>query len=244
MVSVLGLLRRGLERPEKIPRYLFGLLHPSSRWGPEWRRLEGVVRFEPGGYAASARNRPEFASNLYHEVSGLRAILETHLERRPRSNSLEIGCGYGRLSPWIAEYTDDHYGLDPDGHALALAAEQYPRLEFVLGRAGSLPFPDDEFDLIVTWTVLQHVGEETIGDALSEIGRVLAPGGVVVCCERVRPPADDHIVPRSLEAYERAFVPLESIDVRERPVEPTWAESMDTTRPAECVMVFRDDRHC
>ncbi|MCU4741541.1 class I SAM-dependent methyltransferase [Halobacteria archaeon AArc-m2/3/4] len=252
MVDALGLIERGLNRPDKIPRYVVGLLIPSSNWGPEWRRRGDVVQFEPGGYASSPRTRPEFASNLYHEVAGLGSVLDDHLEGTPE-RSIEVGCGYGRLSPWIAEYSEDHVGVDPDEDALERAVEQYgdidsecgaetepeAGLEFVPARADSIPFPDDSFDLLVTWTVLQHVPDEVIRESATELRRVLSPDGLAVCCERLRPPADDHIWPRSLETYQRLFEPLELVDVRERPVEPTWAEAMDTMRPAESVLVFR-----
>lgn len=242
MVDALGLLKRGLNRPEKIPRYVFGLLVPSSNWGPEWRRRDGVVRFEPGGYASSPRTRPEFVSNLYHEVAGLGDVLDDHLEKTP-ARSLEVGCGYGRLSPWIADHSEGHVGIDPDEGALEIAAEQYADIdtgiEFVPARADSIPLPDDGVDLLVTWTVLQHVPNEAIRESVAELRRVLSPNGLAVCCERIRPPADDHIWPRSLETYRHLFEPLELVDVRERPVEPTWADAMDTTRPAESVLVFR-----
>ncbi|WP_306053126.1 class I SAM-dependent methyltransferase [Natronococcus wangiae] len=240
MRDPLGLIRRGLERPTKIPRYLWGLLVPSSRWGPEWRRRDGIVLFEPGGYAASPRTRPEFASNLYHEVVGLWAVLDEHLEcdERPET-SLEVGCGYGRLSPWIARRSETHYGVDPDERALGIAATQYPDLAFARGRASSLPVPDGAIGLTVSWTVLQHVDDSRIEDAAAELRRVLAPGGLLVCCERVRPPGDDHIWPRSVETYERLFEPLSLRAAYERPVEPTWNEAMPTDRPAERVLVFR-----
>ncbi|TYL38120.1 hypothetical protein CV102_13010 [Natronococcus pandeyae] len=240
MRDPLGLIRRGLERPAKIPRYLWGLLVPSSRWGPEWRRRDGVVLFEPGGYAASPRTRAEFASNLHHEVAGLWAILDDHLETDERpETSLEVGCGYGRLSPWIAMRAESYYGVDPDERALEIAATQYPNLTFVRGRASSLPVPDDALDLAVTWTVLQHVDDARIDAAVAELRRALAPGGLVVCCERVRPPGDDHIWPRSVGTYARLLEPLELRGEYERPVEPTWAEAMPTDRPAERVLVFR-----
>ncbi|WP_049927031.1 class I SAM-dependent methyltransferase [Halopiger goleimassiliensis] len=236
----LGLLRRGLHRPGKIPRYLFGLLVPSSRWGPEWRRRDGVVTFEPGGYAASPRTRPEFAANLAHEVSGLWALLDD-LEAHDLDRSLEVGCGYGRLSPWLATRSDWHVALDPDGRALANATEQYREweLEFVRGRAETLPCPDDAFDLVVTWTVLQHVPDGTIGAATSELRRVLSPDGHLVCCERVEPPADDHIWPRSIEEYDRLLAPLSLVEVRDRPVEPTWSDAMPTDEPSERLLAFR-----
>ncbi|WP_254767054.1 class I SAM-dependent methyltransferase [Salinilacihabitans rarus] len=238
MRDPLGLLRRGLRRPLKIPRYVFGLLVPSSRWGPTWRKRGGVVRFEPGGYAASPRDRPEFAANLYYEASGLWAALAAHLDERP-ARSLEVGCGYGRLSPWIAAWSDEFLGVDPDEGALDRAATLYPGLAFAPGRADALPAPADAAGLVVTWTVLQHVDDTAIRAAAAEIERVLSPGGTLVCCERTGPPGDGHLHPRSVGAYDRLFAGLDLVDVRQRPAEPTWGESMPSARPPERLLVFR-----
>lgn len=241
MVDIRGLIRRGLNRPAKIPRYVLGALLPSSNWGATWRKRDGVVCFEPGGYATSPRTRPEFAANLYHEVAGFRDLCTTHLET-PVDRSLEVGCGYGRLSPWIAEFSTAHCAVDPDAEAVAVAAEAYPWIAFEIGRAGALPCADDAFDLAVTWTVLEHVDDERIANATAELRRALAPGGLVVCCERIEGHADDHLHPRSLDRYRELFAPLELVDVRERPAEPTWAAAMPSSRPPERLFAFADRR--
>ncbi|WP_247002479.1 class I SAM-dependent methyltransferase [Halosolutus gelatinilyticus] len=239
MTDWADLCRRGLNRPEKLPRYLFGLLAPSSRWGPEWRKRDGTVLFEPGGYAASPRTRPEFASNLYREVDGLWAALDAHLDGGTVDRTLEVGCGYGRLSPWIATRAGSFVGVDPDERALGIARRQYPDLAFARGRAEALPIDDGSIDLLVTWTVLQHVADDRIADVVAEFRRTLSDDGVAVCCERVEPPGDDHLWPRSVESYDRLFDPMDLEGTYERPVEPTWGEAMATDRPPERVLVFR-----
>lgn len=234
---VAGLVERGLNRPRKIPRYVFGTLVPSSRWGATWRERDGAVRFEPGGYASSPRNRPEFASNLYHEVSGLEAVFDEH--GPTGGTALEIGCGYGRLSPWIAARADSYLGVDPDAGAVRRAATLYPDLAFALGCAQSIPCRDNAVDALVTWTVLQHVPDDSMRAVAAEIRRTLAPDGLLVACERVRPPADDHIWPRSLETYDRLLAPLERVDSRQRPVEPTWSRATGTETPPERLFAYR-----
>ncbi|WP_207588914.1 hypothetical protein [Halomontanus rarus] len=62
------------------------------------RRRDGVVRFEPGGYASSPRTRPEFASNLYHEVAGL--------GRRPRRPPRGVTVRERFVEPTWAETMD------------------------------------------------------------------------------------------------------------------------------------------
>ena len=236
MTSIRDLVRRGVNRPDKIPRYLWGLL-PVRNWGPTWRIRDGVVTFEPGGFASSPRTRPEFASNLYREVRGLRSIL-TEYRELPVERSLEVGCGYGRLSPWIAEVSVAHHAIDPDGGAIRLAAEHYPWIGFVAARAQELPYPDGRFDLVIAWTVLQHIPDETIDAATAELSRVLSPGGLAICCERVDGERGPQLRPRPVDEYDRLFSPLERVGVRERSVEPTWKAAMGGVTE-ERVLVYR-----
>jgi ubiquinone/menaquinone biosynthesis C-methylase UbiE len=44
-----------------------------------------------------------------------------------------------------------------------------------------LPFADNTFEFVVSWGVIMHVPE--MEKALTELGRVLKPGGILVLCE-------------------------------------------------------------
>ena len=101
----------------RIPPYLLGRLFPNSRWGPEWRRENGFVTFEDGGFAGGSPTRPELSARIYYEVSQIRESLG----ERQFDRSLEVGCGYGRLSGWIAEYAEDAVAIEPNTDALEQA---------------------------------------------------------------------------------------------------------------------------
>jgi SAM-dependent methyltransferase len=97
---------------------------------------------------------------------------------------LEVGCGPGHLSIRLArELGLDVTGLDLDPEMLEVAranaegiAGDSRRLpSFVLGDAASLPFADGSFDLVVSTLSMHHWADPRVG--LSEIGRVLRPGG-------------------------------------------------------------------
>jgi SAM-dependent methyltransferase len=91
----------------------------------------------------------------------------------PRGRVLEIGTGYGAL----ARRASERYsvvGLDLDSRVVASAFEGTP-VHGVAGSAGALPLASDAFDLVLCIDVIEHLPEPE--SCLSEIGRVLRPGG-------------------------------------------------------------------
>ena len=83
--------------------------------------------------------------------------------------ALEIGCGYGRLTPWVAEYASKYYDVEPEEELYKIAKELYPNFSFFNNTANKLPFHDKYFDLIFTWTVLQHIYPKYFSDSIKEI---------------------------------------------------------------------------
>jgi SAM-dependent methyltransferase len=94
-------------------------------------------------------------------------LLDRHLSRRGDA-ALDVGCGTGSFLPVLARYAEHVVGVDP------LAEEGG---ELVRASAEDLPFDPGSFDVVVALDVLEHVDDFT---ALSEVRRVLRPGGIVV----------------------------------------------------------------
>jgi len=100
--------------------------------------------------------------------------------------SLEFGCGFGRLTPTFAGLSMKHTAIDINAEALDAARTVYPHLAFMHSVGGRLPFDDATFDLVVSWTVLQHVPPHLIDTTLADIVRVLSPTGRLLPCEETR----------------------------------------------------------
>lgn len=98
---------------------------------------------------------------------------------------LDVGCGDGALAAELARHGALVTGLDPDKAMLTRARRraetESPSLQFVEGRAESLPFNDASFDRVVAVTVLCFVPQA--GRAVAEMARVLKPGGRLVVGE-------------------------------------------------------------
>jgi len=104
----------------------------------------------------------------------------------PGQRVLDVGCGSGVVTRDLARRVAPGglaVGLDPSPtfltHAGALARADGLRdgIEFQLGGALAIPFPDGSFDAVVAATVLAHVPDGA--RAVPELGRVTRPGGRV-----------------------------------------------------------------
>lgn len=98
-------------------------------------------------------------------------LIKTHCVGK---NVLEIGCGTGMILKEIHPIAQLAKGIDISPGMLEQA--QARGLDVVEGSATNLPFEDASFDVIYSFKVLAHV--EQIQEAMSEVARVLKPGGI------------------------------------------------------------------
>jgi SAM-dependent methyltransferase len=96
---------------------------------------------------------------------------------------LEFGCGSGRVLPHVAALAPEARcrGCDVDASAITWAARHRPELDWLLSAAHPpLPFPAQSFDLVYSISVFSHLDERLQDTWLSELRRVLAPGGAAL----------------------------------------------------------------
>lgn len=92
---------------------------------------------------------------------------------QPRS-FLDAGCGEGFVAQRVLAAVPglELRGCDLSGGALEIARDANPGAEFVPGSVLDLPFPDDSFDVVGCFEVLEHLPRDLPGQALSEFARV------------------------------------------------------------------------
>lgn len=126
-------------------------------------------------------------SHVWRTVANSAAYLIPHL--KPGLKILDVGCGPGTITVDLAatyvpqgHVTGMEYVSVPLEKARAHATERsVTNVDFIVGDAHALPFPDATFDITHAHQVLQHIADPVL--ALKEMRRVTKPGGLVASRE-------------------------------------------------------------
>ena len=102
---------------------------------------------------------------------------------------LDAGCGYGRNLVHLLREGCEVYALDADpeaiDHVRRLSASLntgLPAENFQVGQIDKMPFPDGLADVVLCNSVLHFARDASHFEAqLSELWRVLRPGGMLFC---------------------------------------------------------------
>jgi ubiquinone/menaquinone biosynthesis C-methylase UbiE len=120
----------------------------------------------------------------------------------PTDSALDVGCGTGAL---LHQLSASHpqarlAGIDPSPEMLAIArARLPPGIELKQSWAEGIPYTDEAFDVVVSCNVFHYIREPL--DALTEMLRVLRPGGALVITDW----CDDYLACRIYDWYLRHF---------------------------------------
>jgi ubiquinone/menaquinone biosynthesis C-methylase UbiE len=103
---------------------------------------------------------------------------------------LDVGCGTGTLALEVAGRVGQIgrvVGIDPGtgqiARARAKAARRNAPVEFQVGVIEQLPFPEATFDVVLSTLMMHHLPAPLKRQGLSEIARVLKPGGRLVLAD-------------------------------------------------------------
>jgi SAM-dependent methyltransferase/uncharacterized protein YbaR (Trm112 family) len=122
--------------------------------------------------------------NLYKHLSaGLERYPIPDFPLPPGSGELllDIGCNWGRWSISASRAGYRAIGIDPSFEGIVAARRIGRQLgvqaRYVVADARALPFPDDTFDVVFSYGVLQHFSKANVAAAVAEISRTLKLGG-------------------------------------------------------------------
>ena len=124
----------------------------------------------------------------------LRQRTVTLARLQPGDQVLDVGCGTGTLAMEVEPRVNAKghvFGIDPSAQQIARArskaAQRNLSIEFQTGVIENLDFPDQTFDVVVSTIMMHHLSESLKRRGLSEIARVLKPGGRLVIADFKRP---------------------------------------------------------
>jgi SAM-dependent methyltransferase len=136
---------------------------------------------------------PEYVLNHHHEgererLALMSALLDPlhrrrieHLGLGSGARALEVGCGNGSMSAWLARR------VAPDGLAVAvdldlsLVDATAPNLELRQGDIVAGPIAPEDFDLVTARAVLHHVADAD--RAIANLVHSARPGGAILLIE-------------------------------------------------------------
>lgn len=117
--------------------------------------------------------------NTYPGLSRLRAfdkLLPSNLEGK---KILDVGCGIGKYFRYFKDKgARELVGVDTGETLLKIGKEVNPFVNTVLARGEDLPFPNENFDVVLSMGLLEHFKDPYL--ILKEWVRVLKCGGLLI----------------------------------------------------------------
>lgn len=180
----------------------------------KWGRPPFTSRYDSPGEKSAINNEwyADLGERWYHAQDTPIALLRAESRQRnpwiadeitrvlgPRPvRVLDLGCGAGFLANYLAARGHVVTGIDTTPENL-IVARAHGTATYELGDACNLPYADDSFDVVCAMDLIEHV--EQPARLVSEVGRVLRPGGMFFFHTFNRTPIANLIVIKGVEWF-------------------------------------------
>lgn len=134
------------------------------------------------------QNTPKLWDKLNFEVTDIKTQnpmmwdrIHTVAKSIPKevNKVLDIGFGGGLLED-IVDTCYDWHGIDISPKSVKSALTKHPGKHFRVSQITDLKFPKDYFDCVIVLEVMEHIPPRLTFTALSQIYKVLKPGGRLI----------------------------------------------------------------
>ena len=131
---------------------------------------KGVHKMYEGTWRrALSEGREEFGDTVVH-----RRFLD-RLGFGIGQRVLEVGCGTGLIVDFLCRRGFKASGVDISTTAIGYGLDRPVKRDLRYGSATAIPFPHHTFDVVVSFDLMEHLGDVNLH--LAEVSRVLKPGG-------------------------------------------------------------------
>jgi ubiquinone/menaquinone biosynthesis C-methylase UbiE len=123
------------------------------------------------------RYAEEYFAELERKPFDRERLDEFAAAARSKGEVCEIGCGPGQVSRYLKDRGVNIHGIDLSEGMVATASRLNPDISFEQGNMLDLKAADNSLAGIVLFYAIIHFRRQDIPRALTEMNRVLAPGG-------------------------------------------------------------------
>ena len=129
-------------------------------------------------YYSHQQNAKGFIPRIYElvKIVNLKRKASIALDVLPKGRLLDIGCGVGDFLLQIKKMGWEVMGIEPSEQAQTIAESRLGFKPLLPSESASLP--DQSFDVITMWHVLEHVDD--LKFQTNELHRLLKPGGRLI----------------------------------------------------------------
>ena len=136
-------------------------------------------------YDFFAQTKPDTTNFFSYQVGeGVVNFVKHYHPEISKAIVLDYGCGPGFIIEWFLKAGATTYGVDMSPETVNLVNEKFKDEERFKGGkrfdGGTLPYDDDMFDIITVTEVIEHLLPWHIDTVLSELKRILKPGGILL----------------------------------------------------------------
>ncbi|WP_169166005.1 class I SAM-dependent methyltransferase [Cellulomonas taurus] len=111
----------------------------------------------------------------------LRSALTAFAEQvRDGGEVLDVGCGPGQVSAFLADLGVDVRGIDLSPRMVEQARRRFPALRFDVGSATAVDVPDGSLAGVLGWWSLFHLPRPLLPGVFEGWARAMRPGGLAL----------------------------------------------------------------
>lgn len=123
-------------------------------------------------YHAKRQDEQANLWNKFLDVPSMTKLIKKHVNG---CNVLDLGCGSGIFAAQVRFWGGKVVGLDQSSTMINIARRENPEIDFYLGNAETMPFKEQQFDVVYSCLMIHSFQE--LGPLFAEVARVICPSG-------------------------------------------------------------------